>query len=249
MPQQMLWVLALVTLIGSMFVPQPSMADLIPTGYKYISTEAWISWGRDVPRSDVETYDLYIWRAYHHGFAADLHRLSQLTKPIDESRDGTRLIAVPMAHRTKFGSLTGHPSDHPLGGLQVESSVPHSGRAELRDTQEPLFGTPGHNTTTVRGMPWLAMSPWFYSKDLLPKSSSVAKTVRHYEIRAIQGSVIDLQLVRETHFDATGKVLKDAAVPSPLLYRTVLGSLAFSSAFGLLVLRRRRLARARNRRA
>jgi hypothetical protein len=93
------------------------------------------------------------------------------------------------------------------------------------------------------------MSAWFYPKRFLPERSSVDRIVSHYEIRSLQDSVINLQLVREEHFDATGKVLKDVAVPSPQLYRTVLGALAFGGAFGLLVLRRRRLAWAQTERA
>src|SRR5215831_17384825 len=106
MPQRIHWLLVLATLTGAMFVPPSSRADVIPTGFKSISTEAWISWGREVPLSEVEAYDLYLWHAFHHGFAASLHRLSQLTRPIDESRDGTRLLAVPIAYRTEFAAQT-----------------------------------------------------------------------------------------------------------------------------------------------
>jgi hypothetical protein len=93
------------------------------------------------------------------------------------------------------------------------------------------------------------MSAWFYPKRFLPERSSVDRIVAHYEMLSLQGSVIKLQLVREEHFDATGTVVKDAAIPSPHLYRAVLGALAFGGAFGLLVLRRRRRARAHTERA
>jgi hypothetical protein len=114
---------------------------------------------------------------------------------------------------------------------------------------EALCGTPWRSTPTVRDMPWLAMSVWFYPKRFLPERSSAVRIISHYEMLSLQGSVIKLQLVREEHFDATGTVVKDAAVPSPRLYRTVLGALAFGGAFGLLVLRCQRRAWAQTERA